>query len=111
MALYNYLIPFPETPIRKYVEKNQLVADVENYLDEIARWGGSPVLNLTQTPDHIWRTWSFQIKSAVNLAILKKERKMLKYTYQWIATKILIFGYSILPEKITRFVRDMKIYG
>jgi len=107
----NYLIPFPETPIWKYVEKNQLVADVENYLDEIAHWGGSPVLNLTQTPNHIWRTWSFQIKSEVNLAILKKERKMLKYTYQWIATKILIFGYSILPEKITRFVRDMKIYG
>jgi len=107
----NYLIPYPETPIWEYVEKNQLVADVEDYLDEIAHWGGSPVLNLTQTPDHIWRTWSFQIKSDVKLAILKKERKMLKYTYQWIAAKILLFGYSILPEKITRFVRDMKIYG
>jgi radical SAM superfamily enzyme YgiQ (UPF0313 family) len=107
----NFLIPFPETPIWEYVEKNQLVADVENYLDEIAHWGGSPVLNLTQTPDHIWRTWSFQIKSDVKLVILKKERKMLKYSYQWIATKIQLFGYSVLPEKITRFVRDMKMYG
>jgi len=107
----NYLIPYPEAPIWEYVEKNQLVADVENYLDEIAHWGGSPTLNLTQTPDRIWRTWSFQIKSDVKLAILKKERKLLKYTYQWIATKILLFGYSILPKKITRFVRDMKVYG
>lgn len=107
----NYLIPYPETPIWEYVEKKQLVADVENYLDEVAHWGGSTVLNLTQIPDHIWRTWSFQIKSDVKLAILKKERKILKYTYQWISTKILLFGYSIIPEKITRFVRDMKIYG
>jgi len=107
----NYLIPYPETLIWEYVEKNQLVADVGNYLDEIAHWGGSPVLNLTQTPDHIWRTWSFQIKSDVKLAILKKEGKMLKYSFEWIATKIELFGYSVLPEKITRFVRDMKIYG
>lgn len=107
----NYLIPYPEAPIWEFVEKNQLVADVEMYLDEIAHWGGSPVLNLTQTPDYIWRTWSFQIKSDVKLAILKKERKILKYTFQWIVTKILLFGYSILPEKISRFVRDMKSYG
>jgi anaerobic magnesium-protoporphyrin IX monomethyl ester cyclase len=107
----NYLIPYPEAPIWEYVEKNQLVADVENYLDEIAYWGGSPILNLTKIPDHIWRTWSFQIKSDVKLAILKKERKMLKFTYQWIATKILLFGYFVVPEKIIRFVRNMKIYG
>lgn len=107
----NYLIPYPEAPIWEYVEKNQLVADVESYLDDIAHWGGSPVLNLTQIPDHIWRTWSFQIKSEVKLALLKKERKLLKFTYQWIATKILLFGYFVVPEKITRFLRDMKVYG
>jgi len=107
----NYLIPYPETPIWEYVEKNQLVSDVESYLDEIAHWGGSPVLNLTQNPDHIWRTWSFQIKSEVKLALLKKERKLLKFTYQWIATKILLFGYSVVPKKISRFIRDMKVYG
>jgi radical SAM superfamily enzyme YgiQ (UPF0313 family) len=107
----NYLIPYPETPIWEYVEKNQLITDVENYLDEIAHWGGSPVLNLTQTPDHVWRTWSFQIKSDVKLALLKKDRIMLKYTCQLINTKVLLFGYSILPEKITRFIRNMRIYG
>ncbi len=107
----NYLIPYPEAPIWEYVEKNQLVTDVENYLYEIAHWGGSPVLNLTQIPDNIWRTWSFQIKSEVKLALLKKERNLLKFTYQWIATKILLFGYFVVPEKITRFIRDMKVYG
>lgn len=107
----NYLIAYPETPIWDYVEKKQLVADVENYLDEIAHWGGSPVLNLTQTPDHIWRTWSFQIKSDVKLALLRKENKKLKYAYQWVITKTLLFGYSLLPDKITRFIRDMNIYG
>jgi radical SAM superfamily enzyme YgiQ (UPF0313 family) len=107
----NYLIPYPETPIWEYVEKNQLVTDVENYLDDIAHWGGSSVLNLTQTPDYIWRTWSFKIKSDVKLAILKKEGKLFRYVYQWITAKIQLFGYSVLPEKITRFVRDMKTYG
>jgi radical SAM superfamily enzyme YgiQ (UPF0313 family) len=107
----NYLIPYPETPIWEYVEKNNLVDDVEKFLDEVAHWGGSPVLNLTRTPDNVWRTWSFKIKSDVNLARLKKEGKMLQYSWQLVQTKILIFGYSMLPKKITRIVRDMKMYG
>lgn len=106
----NYLIPFPETPIWEYVEKNQLVSDVENYLDVIAYLGSGPVLNLTQTPDHIWRMWRFQIQSDLNLALLRKKRKILKYTYHWIATKIPLFCYFRLPKKIIQFYRIMK-YG
>ena len=107
----NYLIAYPETPIWEYVEKNNLVPDVEKYLDEVAHWGGSPVLNLTHFPDNIWRTWSFQIKSDVRLAGLKKEGKLLQYACVWITTKIILAGYSITPNKISHFVRDLRVYG
>jgi radical SAM superfamily enzyme YgiQ (UPF0313 family) len=107
----NYLIPFPETPIWEYVKKNQLIPDVENYLDEIAHWGGSPVLNLTQIPDNMWQTLSFQMKSNIKLASLKKEGSVLKYLDYWIVLKVLFFGYYVMPKKITRFVRDMRVYG
>jgi radical SAM superfamily enzyme YgiQ (UPF0313 family) len=107
----NYLIPFPETPIWEYVEKNHLIPDVEKYLDEIAHWGGSPVLNLTQVPDNIWRTWSFQMKTNVRLAFLKKEGKTAAYLCLLIKEKIALFGYSVLPKRIIRFVRDLSVYG
>lgn len=107
----NYLIPYPETPIWDYVEKNGLVNDVEQYLDEIAHWGGSPVLNLTRIPDRIWRTWSYQMKSDVKLALLKKNGKIFRFMIQRIMVKMLVFGYSVLPERITRVVRDMSTHG
>ncbi|MGD1004214.1 MAG: radical SAM protein [Methanoregulaceae archaeon] len=107
----NYLIPYPETPIWEYVEQHHLVPDVEQYLDEIAHWGGSPVLNLTRVPDNIWRTWSFQIKTNVRLALLKKEGKTAEYLSLLIVGKIALFGYSVLPKKIIQFVRDRKVYG
>jgi radical SAM superfamily enzyme YgiQ (UPF0313 family) len=107
----NYLIPYPETPIWDFVEKNGLVSDVEKYLDEIAHWGGSPVLNLTRVPNRIWRTWSYQIKSDVKLALLKKKGRMLSYSMQWVITRLTVFGYSILPERVSRLIRDMNMYG
>ena len=107
----NYLIPFPETPIWEYVEKNNLVPDVEHYLDEVAHWGGSPVLNLTRVPNRIWRTWSFQIKSDVRLALLKKEGRTPKYFCYWIVTRFLLLGYRITPEWASRLIRDRRTYG
>ena len=97
----NYLIPFPETPIWDYVERNHLIPDVENYLNEIADGGGyTPIINLTQIPDNIWRTWNFKILSDVKLATLKKERKILKYTLQWYVTKILWIYLYLAPKKL-----------
>jgi len=107
----NYLIPYPETPIWEYVEKNHLVPYVENYLDAVAHWGGAPVLNLTQIPDNVWRTWSLQIKTNVRLALMKKEGKTAKYFYALIVGKITLFGYSVLPKRIIQFVRDRSVYG
>lgn len=107
----NYLIPYPETPVWEFVKKNHLVSDVEKYLDDVAHWGGSPVLNLTQVPDRIWRTWSFQLKRNVRLALLKKEGRTAAYLYLLVGGKIALTGYLLLPESIIRFVRDRRVYG
>ena len=53
----NYLLPFPGTPIWKYVEENNLIEDLENYLDRVAVRGGGPIVNLTHVGDKEWRSW------------------------------------------------------
>ena len=73
----NYLLPFPETPIWEYVEKNNLIPDVETYLDEVAERGGSQIINLTKVSDRIWRTWSFQITSEWKLYLMRNHPKYL----------------------------------
>ena len=69
--------PFPETPIWEYIEKNNLIPDVEKYLDEVAERGGSQIINLTKVSDRIWRTWSFQITSEWKLYLMRNHPKYL----------------------------------
>lgn len=107
----NYLIPYPETPVWKYVEEHHLVPDLEQYLDEVAHWGGSPVLNLTQVPDNIWRTWSYRMKSDVTLSILKKQGRTAAYFRFLITSRMVLIAYTIFPKSIVQFVRDRKVYG
>ena len=73
----NYLLPFPETPIWEYIEKNNLIPDVEKYLDEVAEREGSQIINLTKVSDRIWRTWSFQITSEWKLHLMRNHPKYL----------------------------------
>jgi radical SAM superfamily enzyme YgiQ (UPF0313 family) len=106
----NYLIPFPETPIWQFVIDNELIPDVEKYLDEIAHWGGSPVLNLTAIPNNVWRTWSFRMKADVRLARLKKEERWIRYASLWIASKILQWGYTFAPDAVIHAIRRRRVY-
>jgi len=59
----NYLVPFPETPIWKYVMDNKLIPDVERYLDTVAdKDGSTSIVNLTKEPYYRWRFWAFLMK-------------------------------------------------
>jgi radical SAM superfamily enzyme YgiQ (UPF0313 family) len=98
----NYLLPFPETPIWKYVEENNLIPDVEKYLDDVAERGGSQIINLTKVSDRIWRTWSFQITSEWKLHLMRNHpkylifyplMKMMEYAYRTV-------GYPTIFKRI-----------
>ena len=52
---FNYLIPLPQTPIWDYVQKNNLIDDLEGYLDLVAERGGEPIVNLTKMSDDDWK--------------------------------------------------------
>ena len=58
----NYLLPFPGAPIWKYVEQNNLIHDVEVYLDQVSKIGGHNVVNLTKIPSKEWRNWEYYIR-------------------------------------------------
>ncbi|MGA2121555.1 MAG: radical SAM protein [Methanoregula sp.] len=107
----NYLIPFPETPVWEHVKKHNLIPDVEKFLDDIARWGGSPVVNLTAIPDNVWRTWSYRIKADIKLASLKKEGKILHYTGMRIIFRVIELGYIYAPRAVIQMVRNRRTYG
>ena len=80
----NYLIPLPETPIWKYVLENNLINDVEKYLDLVAKHGGIPLINLTKTDDKIWRTWYSIIQKEQELFYYKKTGEKIIYVYKLI---------------------------
>jgi len=58
----NYLLPFPGAPIWKHVEQNNLIDDVEDYLDQVSQKGGGPIVNLTNMPSKEWRNWTKYIR-------------------------------------------------
>ena len=90
--------------------ENGLIPDVEGYLDEIAHWGGSPVVNLTKIPDNVWRTWSFRMKSDVHLADLKKEGRWLGFVYWWTVSRVMLWGYRHAPESVILAIRKRRVY-
>ena len=96
----NYLIPFPETPIWQYVLENNLISDVEAYLEQVVVMPGSPVVNLTKVPDKEWKNWADLIKYKTSLHHLKS-RGSYKGLLQAVAKYQL---KRILPEKIKRFI-------
>jgi len=97
----NYLLPFPETPIWKYVTENKLIPDIETYLDEVAEKGGGPIVNLTQVPDRLWRRWGFIIQNEVKLSKYKKKGQTAYYLILFPIIKIQNFFCPFLPKKIT----------
>jgi anaerobic magnesium-protoporphyrin IX monomethyl ester cyclase len=103
----NYLLPFPETPIWKYVTDNGLIPDIEKYLDIVAEEGGSPIVNLTRVPDRIWRSWNFRIKNEIKLFNYLSQEKILKYILFYPLLKTLIITYPYFPKKLIGVVKKM----
>lgn len=114
----NYLIPLPETPIWKYVEENNLIGDVEIYLDRIAEVGGyASVINLTKQPDFIWRSWDLYIKFEMKSYHYKKTNQKKKYLINRIIiifiplisiTSYLMPKKSIIRETIKNLLLEEK---
>jgi len=77
----NYLIPLPEAPIWKYVEENNLVRDVEEYLDFVAEHGGAAAINLTKQPHIIWHSWNLYIRFELKSHYYKKTNQKKKYLF------------------------------
>jgi radical SAM superfamily enzyme YgiQ (UPF0313 family) len=95
----NYLIPFPGTPIWDTAIRR--IPDVEKYLNDVARYGGAPLVNLTGVPDRIWKSWAY---------ILKTEGKIATHEYTG-ARAILYRGtealYEAVPEAAVRSARTL----
>jgi anaerobic magnesium-protoporphyrin IX monomethyl ester cyclase len=96
----NYLLPFPETPIWRYVTDNSLIKDVEQYLDRVADEGGSPIVNLTHVPDSVWRSWNFRIKNEMKLSEYRNKGRILHYIVYYPVVKTLILVYPVIPHTI-----------
>ncbi|MFA4850526.1 MAG: radical SAM protein [Methanoregula sp.] len=96
----NYLLPFPETPIWEYVKENNLIPDTEGYLDEVAECGGSPIVNLTSIPDHIWMNWGAEIQYELKLNNYRRNGKILHYVILYPLIKILNFTRPYIPKKV-----------
>ena len=94
----NYLLPFPETPIWKYVKDNKLIPDIEKYLDEVADIGGGPIVNLTHVPDRIWRTCGLIIQNEIKLNKYRKQGQTAFYILFYPIIKIQNFLFPLFPK-------------
>jgi len=103
----NYLIALPETPIWQYVKKNELVQDVEQYLDLVAKYGGAPLLNLTKEPNKVWKFWGRLIHKELKLYYYKKTKPKTFYFYALLFSFLYSFVNTIeflVPSRIKPLV-------
>jgi len=108
----NYLIPFPETPIWKYVIENRLVTDTENYLDSVAELGGAaPVINLTHVPDRVWRSWYSQILLEVKLHGYLRDGKKFHYIIFYPIIKIINLVNPFIPRVFIKSLKKLSSDG
>ena len=77
----NYLIPLPETPIWKHVMDNNMIPDVEAYLERVAQYGGmfSLGLNLTKAPRLLWILWWVLLYRAARMIEARERGRTLHY--------------------------------
>lgn len=83
----NYMIALPETPVWKHVEDNNLIPDVEKYLEDVSKIGGGPLVNLTRASDIVWLIWPAMIRFKVDRYFALKEKnwgKTLKAYFYYI---------------------------
>jgi anaerobic magnesium-protoporphyrin IX monomethyl ester cyclase len=100
----NYLIPLPETPVWKYVEQNNLVKDVESYLDMVAEFGGTePLINLTKCPDREWQRWLILIRKEMLLHYSRDDKRKYFY-YKWFYGLLYIIAYFVPKQRLKELI-------
>ncbi|MBI5677676.1 MAG: B12-binding domain-containing radical SAM protein [Planctomycetes bacterium] len=102
----NYLIPFPETPIWKYVEEKGLVKNLETYLNCVASGPGQPQINLTQVPDKQWKRWGHLIRKELRLYYYRKKKPSLYFFYYVYFNFVYNFTHTV-PGKIKRLFKKV----
>lgn len=89
----NYLMPLPGAPIWDFVEQNNLIDDLEKYLDLVSEHGGRPIINLTRAPERIWKRWAFLVRKEMRLEYYRKDKPGLYIQYAFLYN----IAYLILP--------------
>jgi radical SAM superfamily enzyme YgiQ (UPF0313 family) len=100
----NYLLPFPGAPIWKYVEQNNVIEDIEDYLDQVSQRGGGPLVNLTKRPDREWKNWAYYVRYQLDRYNALVERNFILF----IKVFIVYFSKKILPVRIREKLRAIK---
>ena len=107
----NYLIPLPETQIWKYVENNQLINDVEQYLDLVSEHGGNSLINLTEVSEREWRNWKYHIMKEMKLYYYKKKKRMLYYFFYFLFNTIsisILYRFSkYIPVRLKKIIKKL----
>jgi len=99
----NYLIPLPGAHIWKHVEGNNLISDVETYLDQVSQKNAEPIVNLTKSPEAEWKNWASYIiyKLDCHHAVIEGD----------LAGLIKAFGKyclkRIVPDNARKTLKDM----
>lgn len=99
----------PETPAWKYVEENKLITNVEEYLDQVAEFGGGPLVNLTKIPDRIWKNWTFIIRREMKLYYYKEKRLIFNYFYALLSYFVILEIFPLIPRKLKNVFKKAKI--
>lgn len=102
----NYLMPLPGASIWKYVEENNLINDLERYLDLVSEHGGRPILNLTKVPDKIWRRWAFLVRKEMRLDYYKKHKPVfyIQYVFLYSIGQIIL---PLLPFRVRKIMAKL----
>jgi len=94
----NYLLPFPETPIWRYIQEKRLIVNVETYLDAVAEFGGGPIVNLTSVSQCKWKNWGAQIQYEVKLNNHRRNGQYFHYVVLFPVIKLLNFLRPYAPN-------------
>lgn len=100
----NYLIPLPETPIWQYAMERKLIGDVEKYLDDVAEYGGVPLVNLTMEPDQIWKSWGAKISYELNKHYCRTTNRLWLYFFYLLEGKARIYFGPHIPHSLKKII-------
>jgi len=100
----NYLIPLPETPSWKYVMERNLIKDVEKYLDDVAEYGGVPLVNLTRYPDQVWKSWGAKISYELNKHYCRTTNRLWLYFFYLLEGKARIYFGPHIPHFLKKII-------